>query len=277
MVKTLKQKLLTELLFVLTAGVMFFQQKKPRGGVEQIPSDGEELCVTKTLKRFYPKNTLISRVFFIIIFKRIDAFEFYPHFCYTTPTMNDEENKIIDEPIDDVVFEDTAEGEGEVLSKDKIKKLREELKESKAKEMEYLTNWQRERADFQNYKKDETARMKSGAQRIQESLIESLLPVLDSYDMAFANREAWEKVDQNWRMGVEYIHAQLLKVLAENGVTPIETKVGDMVDANLHEAMESIATEDTTQDQKIAVIIQQGYKLGERVLRPARVKVWGVK
>ena len=78
-------------------------------------------------------------------------------------------------------------------------------------------------------------------------------------------------------MGVEYIHAQLLKVLAENGVTPIETKVGDMVDANLHEAMESIATEDTTQDQKIAVIIQQGYKLGERVLRPARVKVWGVK
>ncbi len=181
--------------------------------------------------------------------------------------MNDELN-------DDVVFEETAEGEGEALSKDKIKKLREDLKTANAERMEYLTNWQRERADFVNYKKDELARFARAVESSKERIVEDLLPVLDAYDMAFANKEAWEKVEKNWRMGVEYIHQQLLKVLADNGVTPIAVNIGDAFDANIHEPMGNEETDDAKKDHTIASIAQSGYKMGERILRPARVKVF---
>ncbi len=178
---------------------------------------------------------------------------------------------------DDVVFEETVEGEGEAFSKDKIKKLREDLKEAKAKEGEYLAALQRERADFINYKKDETSRLARVKEIATEQFVEELLPVLDAYDLAFSNKDAWEKVEKNWRMGVEYIHQQLLKVLAENGVTPIPAKEGDALDANLHEAIETVPTEDASQDHAISSIIQQGYKFNDRILRPVRVKVFGAQ
>ena len=78
-------------------------------------------------------------------------------------------------------------------------------------------------------------------------------------------------------MGVEYIHQQLLKVLADNGVTPISVKEGDAFDANLHEPMDNVETEDEKKDHTIAVVVQSGYKMGERVFRPARVKVFTSK
>ena len=140
-----------------------------------------------------------------------------------------------------------------------------------------MNNWQRERADFLNYKKDETVRLLRNREVATERFIEELLPVLDAYDMAFANKDAWEKVEKNWRMGVEYIHQQLLKVLAENGVTPIDGNVGDAFDHNLHESIESVETDDAGKDHTLAQIIQSGYKIGERILRPVRVKVFNLK
>jgi molecular chaperone GrpE (heat shock protein) len=105
---------------------------------------------------------------------------------------------------DDIVeFEYNEDGEEDL--KATLKKLRKDLKEARAKEREYLTNWQRERADFLNYKKDEDARRASYSSNARERFAEDLIPVLDAYDMACANKEAWEKVDKNWRMGVEYI------------------------------------------------------------------------
>ncbi len=178
---------------------------------------------------------------------------------------------------DDVVFEETAEGEGEALSKDKIKKLREDLKVAQAEKADYLTNWQKERADFINYKKGEDERKKQTLEFAREQFTEELLPVLDAYDMAFANKEAWEKVEKSWRMGVEYIHQQLLKVLADNGVSEIAPKEGDAVDSNLHDLIDTVPTDEESKDHTIAQIMQKGYKMGERVVRPARVKVWEYK
>src|ERR1700733_5951555 len=126
--------------------------------------------------------------------------------------MKDEKDET-EEVIDDVVFEDTAEGEGEALSKDKIKKLRDELKATQAEKADYLQNWQKERADFINYKKGEDERKKQTLDFAREQFTEELLPVLDAYDMMSANKETWEKVDKAWRTGVEYIHQQLLRVL----------------------------------------------------------------
>lgn len=182
-----------------------------------------------------------------------------------------------EETNDDVVFEETAEGEGEALSKDKIKKLREELKAVQVERTDYLTNWQKERADFINYKKGEDERKKQTLEFVREQFTEELLPVLDAYDMAFANKEAWEKVEKNWRMGVEYIHQQLIKVLADNGVSEIAPVEGDTPDATAHDLIDTIETKDAAKDHTVAQVLQKGYRMKERVIRPARVKVWEYK
>jgi molecular chaperone GrpE len=174
---------------------------------------------------------------------------------------------------DDVVeFVFTDDGEEDLRAT--LKKFRKELKEARAEKMDYLTKLQRERADFQNYKKDESARLAQIGSYAREKMVEDLLPVLDAYDMAFANKEAWEKVDKNWRMGVEYIHQQLMKVLSENGVSEIPVQSGDVFDPKLHEPFGNTETDDAALEHKIEKVIQIGYKAGEKIIRPARVAVW---
>ena len=192
-------------------------------------------------------------------------------------SLEDTMNESVEEPMDDVVFESTAEGEGEAMSKDKIKKLREELKAAQTDKADYLANWQKERADFINYKKGEEERRKQTLEFSREQFVEELLPVLDGYDMAFANKEAWEKVDKNWRVGVEYIYQQLIKVLTDMGVVEITPKVGDVPDSNLHDMIENIETDEESKDHTIAQMMQKGYKIGNKVLRPSRVKVYEFK
>lgn len=177
---------------------------------------------------------------------------------------------------DDVVhFEYNEDGEEDI--KATLKKLRKDLKEAQKEKAEYLTNWQRERADFLNYKKDDDARRASYVGYAREKFSEDLLPVLDAYDMAFANKEAWEKVEKNWRMGVEYIHQQLIGVLSENGIEEITPSVGDAFDANIHEPMETIETDDASKEHTVATLMQKGYKNGTRIIRPARVKIFELK
>lgn len=182
-----------------------------------------------------------------------------------------------DETIDDVVFEETAEGEGEALSKDKIKKLRDDLKAANTEKADYLASWQKERADFINYKKGEEDRRKQSLDYARESMTEELLPVLDAYDMMSANKDAWEKVDKAWRQGVEYIHSQLLKVLADNGISEISPKEGDIPDSTLHDMIGTVPTDDAAKDHTVASVMQKGYKMTSRVIRPARVKVYEKK
>ncbi len=175
---------------------------------------------------------------------------------------------------DDVVFEATEEGEGEALSKDKIKKLREDLKTAQTEKADYLASWQKERADFINYKKGEDDRRKQVTEYARESFIEDLMPVLDGFDMAFGNKEAWEKVDKGWRSGIEYIHQQFLKVLEDNGISQIAPSEGEKADALLHEVMEVSPTDVEEKDGEIFAVMQKGYKIKDRIIRPARVKAW---
>ncbi len=172
---------------------------------------------------------------------------------------------------DVVEFEYNADGEEDL--KTTLKKLRADLKQARVEKQEYLTSWQKERADFINYKKDDLSRAKNIEALARENFAESLLPVLDAYDMAFANKEAWEKVDKNWRIGVEYIHQQLLKVLSENGIEEISAKEGDAFDPKLHQSVEIV--KDAGVENTLAKILQKGYKNGDRIVRPARVNVRG--
>ncbi len=190
--------------------------------------------------------------------------------------MKDEDKDLnkadISEDGDDVVeFEYNEDGEEDL--KKTLKKLRADLKQAKKEKEEYLTGWQKERADFANYKKGEEDRKTMISESMRERILTKFLNVMDSFNMAFANKEAWEKVPEGWRKGVEYIYSQMNNVFEEYNVKEVG-KEGEIFDPNIHESVEMIQTEDKEEDHKIAQVIQKGYKLGHRVLRPARVNVY---
>lgn len=199
--------------------------------------------------------------------------------------MNDEEKEIKTEPFDKVE-DDSAESEdvvefefnedGEEDLRKTLKKLRADLKIIKKEKEEFLTGWQKERAEFANYRKQEEDRKSMLSESMRERILSRFLTVVDSFNMAFANKELWEKVDENWRKGIEYIYAQMNTVFEEYGVKAIGEK-GDIFDPNIHESIEMVETDKKEDDHKIAEVIQKGYKLVDRVLRPARVNVYEYK
>lgn len=172
---------------------------------------------------------------------------------------------------EDVSFEDVNE-EGEVDVKTTIKRLREKIKKLEIEKQEYLDLSQRTRADYANFKKEVDANRLTERKFATKRFIEDLLPVLDSYDMAQGNKEAWEKVEQNWRIGIEYIFNQFKTVLENEGVVQFG-KVGDIFDPHLHESMETVNVEREEDNDKIMKVLQNGYKMNDAIMRPARVHV----
>lgn len=170
-----------------------------------------------------------------------------------------------------VEFEFNEDGEEDL--KKTLKKLREDLKQCKKEKEEYLTGWQKERAEFANYRKQEDDRKVMFSESMRERILTKFLAVMDSFNMAFANKEAWDKVDANWRRGVEYIYGQMNTIFEEYGVKPIGV-AGEIFDPNFHQSMEMTPTDKKEDDHKVSFVIQKGYKLGPRVMRPARVNVY---
>lgn len=184
------------------------------------------------------------------------------------------ENLDIDEKFEDISFVDSTEDGEELPTRDIVKKLREEINTLRKEKEEYLTGWQRAKADYVNLQKDEEIKRKELRSFVIIGLVEDLLPTLDSFDMAFGNKDSWEKIDKNWRIGVEHIYNQLINTLESYGVSKVG-EVGNTFDHHLHEAIETIDTTDEKKDHTIAFITQFGYKIGDRIIRPARVKVYG--
>jgi molecular chaperone GrpE len=186
-----------------------------------------------------------------------------------------EDIKNIEEDDSEVLeFEFNEDGEEDL--KKTLKKLRADLKQVKKEREEYLTGWQKERADFVNYKKQEEDRKTMFSESMRERILTRFLSVIDSFNMAFANKEAWEKVDENWRKGIEYIYSQMNNIFEEYGVKPIGVE-GESFDPNFHQSIEMMETKEKEKDHKISQVVQQGYQLGERVLRPAKVNVYEFK
>ncbi len=175
--------------------------------------------------------------------------------------------------VEDVSFEELDWVGDEKKDKQKLKDLRAELKMSQKESREHLTALQRARADYVNLKKELDEIRDITKKKTTEKVLADFLPTLDSFDMAMGNTAAWEAVDKNWRMGVEFIYSQLKTALENNGISSID-QVGVEFDPNLHEPIETKETDDANLDHKIERIIQKGYRMGEKTIRPARVVVW---
>lgn len=141
-----------------------------------------------------------------------------------------------------------------------------ELERLKKERDEYLAGWQRAKADLSNYKKDEARRNEEFAKWALAAFVTELLPILDSFEVALAKTS-----DETEKMGLRLIKTQFMSVLAKYGLEPISAEPGSKFDPELHEA---IGHESSDQPEGAIVDeIQKGYKLHDRVLRPAKVKV----
>ncbi|MFW0871166.1 MAG: nucleotide exchange factor GrpE [Patescibacteria group bacterium] len=154
---------------------------------------------------------------------------------------------------------DTAQdtGAGEETEAQKIERERKE----------YLEGWQRAQAELINLKRRHEEERKIFTTLGKETLLRELIPMLDNFNAAFSNTIMWESVDENWRRGIEYIHSQFIETLENNGVK-LYGAVGDSFDPELHEVLESAPEGDTVEE-----VVHQGYKIGDKVIRPAKVKL----
>jgi molecular chaperone GrpE len=195
--------------------------------------------------------------------------------------MDDEMNKKTGVPpeggeADDVTFEESTEDGDTGSPEDIISKLRAKLKKAVAEKQEYLDGWQRLRADFLNLKKRGEEELKEARVKGKISFGRDLVGVLESFDMAFQNKEAWEKVEKNWRTGVEYIHTQLVNALKEHGMKEFSPEIGSAFDPNAAIAIETEHTDDKAKDHMIASVIQKGYMLGDEVVKLPKVRVYAI-
>ena len=161
------------------------------------------------------------------------------------------------------VTPDDEAGDAEALAK--AKKLREELKRSEAEKGEYLDGWQRAKADLINYKRDEAKRFEELAKFAAEGLIGEVVQVLDSFDLALGH-----EMPKDVEKGIVMIRSQLEDALRRRGLEVIQP-LGQKFDPAYHESLGE--TESEGPEGVVAEVLQLGYLLNGKVLRPARVKI----
>ena len=150
--------------------------------------------------------------------------------------------------------------------------MSQELKERAAKADEHWDRLLRTTADFDNFKKRAAREKQDAIKFANESLLEKLVPVLDSLEMALAATQvAQADAGQSLQAGVSMIGQQLKQALTEAGLEEVDA-AGKPFDPNLHEAVAQRETADAPEGQVIQQL-RKGYKLRERLLRPATVIV----
>lgn len=158
----------------------------------------------------------------------------------------------------------------EEMSSEEPQDLEEQLAEAEAQAAEYLDGWQRTQAEFANYKRRQEAEREQQIALASTVFLAKLLPVVDDFERALATLP--EEIDQlPWSEGIFMIKHKLDALLETEGVAPIETE-GQTFDPRFHEAVTHEET-DGYEDGQIIGEVQRGYMLGERVLRPALVRV----
>ncbi len=168
-------------------------------------------------------------------------------------------------PLDDADdLEQTAD------SVEDTQKLAEALAAAERQSKEYFDGWQRERADFANYKRRIEREISDIKDDARVSTLVALLPVLDDFELAIANLSDDLKAHP-WLEGVMAIQRKFKKILDDHGVVAIEP-TGKAFDPNLHEAI-GMDSSGAVESGHVSETLQKGYAYGDKVLRPARVRV----
>ncbi|MBI5952157.1 MAG: nucleotide exchange factor GrpE [Chloroflexi bacterium] len=148
-----------------------------------------------------------------------------------------------------------------------VEALKSQLAEAESKAAEYKDGWARSQAEFQNYKKRIERDNELTYASMKGDIVKKVLPVLDDLELALQNRPA----DNAWANGIELIARKLQNILESEGVKRIEAK-GLAFDPNFHDAITHEPSEEVESGHVIDVV-RNGYMLGERVIRPASVRV----
>ncbi|MEK7068527.1 MAG: nucleotide exchange factor GrpE [Patescibacteria group bacterium] len=144
-----------------------------------------------------------------------------------------------------------------------VKRLREKLKKAVEDKQEYLDGWQRARADFANYKKEEASMHADREARAKAGVIEKLLPALDALEMALRHSPGKE---------LEILQKQFDEALTRLGVERYGAP-GEPFDPSVHEALRQVETDKPEEDHTIASVERSGYKINDYSIRPAQVTI----
>ena len=164
-----------------------------------------------------------------------------------------------DDVVDGSVVDDVQEIEADLMQLTQLQSERDEL----------LDATRRLQADFENYRKRVLREQTSIIERATEGLIEQLLPVLDSFELAVRNLEGDDVDIDKVRKGVELVYAELFATLEKAGLERVQA-LGQPFDPNEHEA---VMQDDGDADPVVGEVFRPGWKLKGRVMRPAMVKV----
>jgi molecular chaperone GrpE len=165
-----------------------------------------------------------------------------------------------------VVTSNNVSEKAEQLSAE-IDALNKKLAEAESKTSEYKDSWLRSQAEFQNYRKRVERDNELTYVSLKGDIIKKILPVLDDMERALQNRS----VDDPWANGIELVARKFQNILESEGIKRIEA-VGKEFDPNFHEAI-SHEPADGVQSGHVIGVVQNGYMIGERVIRPALVRV----
>lgn len=181
--------------------------------------------------------------------------------------MTDDKENLEDKGELDLSFEDVS-GDNQ----EKIDKLKHRLKESLREKEENLSGWQRCRADFVNSKKAAEIERLGLADAVSESLVGELLPVIDSFDLAFSDKSQVEAIPESWRAGFLGIYSKMIEVLERKGLKQVG-HVGDKFDIREQEPVATVDLDKEDLDDTVTEVLQKGYSFKDRIIRPAKVTI----
>ncbi len=186
--------------------------------------------------------------------------------------IQEEDAKQIREADVEIVEEEEGVSSEEMaeLSADEVEALKASLDESEEKAQEYLDGWQRSRAEFANYKKRIMREREQMYERAKGEIIKEYLDISDDLGRALQDRPQSGE-GAKWAEGIELIYKKLQLMLEKEGVEPMEAE-GEMFDPTRHEAVFK-EENDKYESGEIIEVLQEGYVMGDRILRPALVRV----
>lgn len=176
--------------------------------------------------------------------------------------MKKEEDNNIEEKV-----EDTQEVKKESKENKSIEELKAQLKQEKEKSDEYYEHLKRNMAEFDNFKKRISKEKDMMYNTISANIVSELLPILDNFEKALNA----ETTDEAYKEGMTMIYSQLIETLGKLGVEEIAA-LNNTFDPNYHEAVMHVE-DDNFGEKEVVEVFRKGYKIGDKIIRHAMVKV----